>query len=305
MEFAKSDSTNFLLYSEWARDKGISEAEYEKVKFSLTPVLEIVQERIKMRHELSRELNKINSKFREIETHICEFNEYGIEIEESTLENINSIHNELQNDAEITVRMITALDNEVIETIAKAEQITKELKSKLKQCLNKNLPRTNDNMLDMLFEAKDAHEIADFFEIKDDFLAQSKTKVKQQSAILAFEILAKAGAIKSVDELLTDKNRQKEIKNHLKSVKPCIKECSELLTNFITDNNKGTTHEQSQILASLSDKSSYLDKALDQEKINKLEREKANKRSDEFVISSEKQIKSQPERDSSRIVNKR
>lgn len=307
MEFPKSDTTNFWLFSEWSRmlnQANMLESEHEKMKFSLNPTLALTEERMKIKHSISRELQKLEDNFAKVNDEITLIKKFKIELDTNIIEELNNLYKSFYSEENLAKQLIEHLDADINSITDSAEKMTEEIKEKLKNCINKNLPRSNDQNIDMLFKAEDAYEIIAFFNNEQEFIKQANIKINQPNTQQAYELLAKACAIKSVDELLTDKIREKEVKKHLQSIMPCIKECNQFVESFISNNTYEITNVEKEILQQLTNKNQILNSIIPYEKSQELARIQNASRNDDLLKQSSQRIKQNPQLESSKLVLK-
>lgn len=264
MELRKPETTKYVLFTEW-RDYNLNEQEFEKAKLACDPILHIIEGRLQTKHKLKFALRQLDQSFSEFDKSLKDMDACKIEHEKNLSARKGSLYEQYIQNEHLVNNTIESIDQQIQELITKSAELTIELKSKLRQCLKKQLPEFPESTINSIFNCNDVYEVLDFFESDDEFAKLAKTKVENTDKIdseLAYEFLAKAIAIKTVGPMHSGDARTKQIKANLKAIKSCINAAKTELASFIEENDFKITKEQAQIIGQLSEQKASVDKLI-------------------------------------------
>ena len=284
----KSETTEYLLYSELARLNGkqMSEAAYDNAKTSLNPILDISAPLLKALHQIKTSTHLAETELEETNKLLSELEEHEIKLEPNTKTKLSTAKGNFVSMQSLSENTANSIIAELLKLNEKSEQITKEVKKNLFECLKKNLKELPESTVKPIFNADDANTIITFFESLQEFNEATKIKLKSQkiSAIDAYEILAKTVARKVVSPMLSEKEREAAFKENIKLTKPCLDSCQNSVKSFAKDNTTVMTNEHINLVTNMNNITEEVKNIVSKEQKRELENKKKSQNNTDKAI---------------------
>ena len=251
----KSETTEYLLFSEIARLNGkqMSEEAYDNAKTSLNPILDISAPLLKALHQIRTSTHLAETELEATNKLLSELEEHEIKLEPNAKTKLSTAKGNFVSMQSLSENTASSIIDELLKLNEQSEQMTKEIKNNLFECLKKNLKELPESTVKPIFNADDANTIITFFESEQEFNNSTKIKLKSPkiSAYDAYEILVKSIAQKVVSPMLSEKEREAAFKENIKLTKPCSDSCQKSVKSFIKANTTAMTNEQIQIITNM------------------------------------------------------
>lgn len=274
----KSETTEYLLYSEIVRldGKQMSEEAYDDAKTSFNPILFLSAPLLKALHQIRTSTHLAETELEATNKLLSELEEHEIKLEPNAKTKLSTAKGNFVSMKSLSENTASNIIDELLKLKEKSEQMTKEIKNNLYECLKKNLKELPESTVKPIFNADDANTIITFFESEQEFNAATKIKFKSPkiSADDAYEILVTTIARKALSPMLSEKEKEEAFKKNIKLIKPCLDNCQKSVKSFIQANTTAMTNEQIQTITNMNNITEEVKNIVSNEQKRELENKK-------------------------------